>query len=421
MAMKSFFDRDQVKNRLGTSTKHTCVSCGLYKNVLSPRMEPFGKFKKKILIIGEAPGETEDRNGKQWQGKVGRRLKRTLSSMGIDLFKDCLNINSINCRPIDEKGRNRKPTDMEIACCRKRVLKVIDQNKPRLILLLGGSAVQSFLGHRWTRGLTAGAKGKADKISVWRGWNIPDRDFHAWVCPTYHPSFVERDNEGIVETIWLKDLRNALKFIKAPFPSFPNERDQVEIIEDLSILSSFENKVKFITFDYECTGLKPHAKGHKILLASVGVAPDKAFAFEMPNTPRARKPFLRLLTNENIGKGAANLKFEHIWSKVKLKTEVQNWVWDTMQAAHIIDNRSGITSLKFQAYVHFGVVDYASEIERYLTSGSANANAFNKLEKYVYEMGRKEEALKYCGLDSLFEYKLALQQMEEIGCESWIE
>ncbi|MBU0847621.1 hypothetical protein KKH23_10585 [Patescibacteria group bacterium] len=160
--MEGFFTKKETESISRPNGKIlSCASCGLYREVISPRMEPFGNFRKGILNIGEAPGETEDKRGKQWQGKVGRILKRTYRKLGIDLFEDCLNINAINCRPTTKNGNNRTPTPQEIACCRSRVMKTIEEYHPKVIILLGGSAIFSFLGHRWKKDLGG--------IFKWRG------------------------------------------------------------------------------------------------------------------------------------------------------------------------------------------------------------------------------------------------------------
>jgi len=146
------------------------------------------------LNIGEAPGEAEDELGKPWQGKTGKLLKQVYRNLGIDLFEDCVNINSCHCRPMDREGNNRAPTPAEVDNCRRTTLQWVKEIKPRLIVLLGGSAVRAFLGNRMTQDLRG--------ISTWRGFQIPDQDFKTWVAPTFHPSYVEREKERKeVETI----------------------------------------------------------------------------------------------------------------------------------------------------------------------------------------------------------------------------
>lgn len=392
---------EEVKGSIGRN--QTCASCGLYSKVLNPRMKPFGKFKKGILNVGEAPGEVEDRRGKQWQGRAGRLLRRTYKRLGIDLFRDCLNINAVNCRPKNKNGNNRAPTDKEIACCRKRVLEVIEQYKPKVIIVLGNAAITSLLGHRWKKDL--------DGITKWRGWTIPDRDFEAWLCPTYHPSFVMRgDEKEEVMTIWERDLKQAFSMIDKPLPNFEDDTQKIEITDDLSFI---EYLPPLISFDYETTGLKPYDKGHRIVCASIGIY-DYAYVFMMPRSRSKRAPFLNLLKNPRIGKTAHNIKFEDTWSIVRLKQKVNSWKWDSEIAAHIFDNRAGITSLKFQTYIHFGIVDYASEIEPYLKSGSKSGNTKNRVLELVESREGREKLMIYCGLDSLYQFKLATKQMASI-------
>src|SRR5262245_18042089 len=77
-----------------------CEACGIYKTAIrSPKMDPYGEGKLGILIVGEGPGEVEDMKGKPWQGPVGQLLQSSARRMGIDLFRDCWNVNSVNCRP----------------------------------------------------------------------------------------------------------------------------------------------------------------------------------------------------------------------------------------------------------------------------------------------------------------------------------
>jgi len=397
--MEGFFTAKQTESVSRPDGKnYSCISCGLFKLCKSPKIAPYGKFKKRILNIGEAPGEMEDKNGRPWQGRTGTLLKETYAELGIDLFEDCLNINAVNCRPED----NRQPTNYEIACCRKIVLDVINQYKPHVIVLFGNAAIFSIIGHRWKKSL--------EGISKWRGWCIPDRDFNAWVCPVFHPSYVERADSKEVFTVWKKDLKEVIKRVNTDLPKY-NEPD-IEIIEDLSVLNSI--KKGNISFDYETTGIKPHATGHRIICASVADSSDHAFVFMMPSTRKERQPFIDLLKNPNVGKMAQNMKFEHAWSLVRLNTEVQNWTWDTMIASHILDNRPGITGLKFQTYVQFGIVDYASDISPFLESDAGGGNDLNKIQELLTKPKGKESLLHYCGLDAIYEYRLAMLQQSEI-------
>ena len=404
---QGFFTAKQTESKSRPDGKtYSCASCGLYKNCKTPKMEPYGEFKRKILVIGEAPGRTEDQRGHPWQGKAGRLLQQTFhNELRVDLFEACLCVNAVNCHPED----NRTPTNYEVDCCRKNILQIIEEKKPKLIILLGGSALYSIIGHRWKKGL--------DGIMKWRGWCIPDQDFGCWICPTFHPSFVLR-GEREVETVWKNDLKQAIEKVDEELPKY--EEPNIDIIEDLSYLQNF--KATQISFDYETTGLKPHAKGHRIVCAAVAFGcksfafnPDYCYVFMMPKSRLARQPFVDLLANPDIGKIAHNMKYEEQWSKVRLRQPVKNWLWDSMQAAHILDNRPGITSLKFQVYVRFGVVDYSSEISPYLKPASKDGNAINRIYELLEQPGGEEKLLTYCGLDAIWTYRLAMLQMNEMN------
>lgn len=380
----------------------SCLSCGLLDKCKSPKMEPYGEFKRQIMVIGEAPGDVEDSVGKPWQGKTGKLLQATLSSLGYDLFYDCISINAARCRPSDGKGGNRAPTDNELQACRRFVIQDIQRYKPKVIILLGNAALQSVIGVNFPK--------EIGSIHKWRGWQIPDQDFKAWICPTFHPSYVDREDSTEVTTVWKSDLREALDKYKEKFPVIAEPR--IEELFDLSPLDTIENCT--IAFDYETTGLKPHAAGHRIVSASVATGPDFAYAFLMPDTRSKLAPFLRLLARDNVQKMAHNMKFEQMWSVVRLRQSVINWRWDSLLAAHILDNRTGVAGLKFQTYVNFGIADYASDVAPYITStdGKDGANSKNRIESLLRVPGGKQSLLRYNALDSIYEYMLAMRQQE---------
>jgi uracil-DNA glycosylase family 4 len=378
----------------------SCVSCGLRDgDVLSPKMPPYGDGKQGILVIGEAPGKVEDQRGKPWQGRTGRLLQKTLGKLGVDLFEDCVSVNAVNCRP----PNNRTPSSFEIDCCREVVVrKAINEFKPKVIILLGTVAVHSFLGDRWHKDLGG--------ISKWRGFLISDQDFQCWVLPTFHPSYVSRMDSREVNTVWEQDLELAVSATAMDFPKEPEDGPKIHYIEDLSVLYSLKH-VEELSFDYETTGLKPQREDQRIVCASVAVNEHEVYTFMMPETKFERRPFTTLLKNPDIGKMAHNFKFEHKWTKERYWFDVENWLWDSMIAAHILDNRSGITGLKFQTYVNFGVI-YGDDVLPYFRKDEESGNGTNKIYDLLEEPGGKEKLMKYCALDSHYEFRLAKLQME---------
>ena len=354
------------------------------------------------MVLGEAPGEVEDQRGLPWQGRTGSMLRRKLEFLGVSLFEDCINLNAVACRPISKNGTNATPTEFQMDCCRVNVIDAIEHYKPKVIIPLGESAIYSLIGHLLQKEL--------GKISKWRGWTIPDQNYMSWICPTFHPSYIERLEKGPEEKVWELDLTQAFNQVEIPFPKFV--KPEIQEISDLYMLTNIRNDV---AIDYETTGIKPHAKGHRIVCAAVAPSENLAYVFMMPSTKRERQPLIDLLIDSKIGKMAHNMKFEHTWTQFRLFTEIENWIWDSMVSAHILDNRQQITGLKFQAYINFGVIDYSSDVSPYLQSvDKKNGNSFNRIFELLEIPGGRQKLLKYCGWDAVLEYRLATKQRENI-------
>lgn len=390
---------------LNSGRNGRCGDCGLFQKAKSPCILPYGSGKKRILIVGEAPGEIEDKLGKPWQGRAGNLLRETLSELGIDLFEDCVSINAVNCRPVDASGNNRAPSSKEVSCCRPKVFSAIEGLKPKVILLLGACAIESVIGNFWKRDIGS--------MERWAGWRIPDRNLKTWVCPTYHPSFILRSG-GSKEKVrfWIDHLKDALDCLDDPVPTFPDESEAIVIADDLSWADTV-NDGSLVAIDYETTGVKPWAKDHRIVAVAVATGPDLVFsALITPQTDT--RPLKKLLSNEKIKKIAHNLKFEEQWTRTKLGCEVRGWIWDTMLASHVLDNRPGITGLKFQAYVNFGIANYDETVTPFLTSDSKSSNSKNKVEHLLSVPEQTRYLLKYCGMDALLTYRLAEIQRKQL-------
>ena len=111
-----------------------------------------------------------------------------------------------------------------------------------------------------------------------------------------------------------------------------------------------------------------------------------------------------------IKKIAANMKFEDRWTRAVLGCSVRNLVWDTMQAAHVLDNRPEISGVKFQSFARLGRARYDRKVKPYLESNDSRTP--NKIDQLPMPL-----LLKYCALDNLYEYQIAQQQMREMGYE----
>ena len=383
-----------------------CASCGLATGCLHPRMEPTGRGKRGILVVAEAPGQTEDETGTQLIGKVGQRFRRTLEALHIDLDNDCIKTNACRCRPRDSDGNNRPPTNEEVAACRSYVFELIKDFKPTVILALGGSALYSLLQGRW--------KHDSDyKVQRWRGLTIPDHELNVWLCPTFHPSFVERSdyNAPAVDVIWQRDLKAAIHLagqtlLKKPIPEVTQLRTPARITQ---YLHGIYKHSTIIAFDYETTGLKPYGKDHRIVSCSMAEDMDMAYAWLWKDIDaEGLKVYQAIMQSKRIKKIAANIKFEHVWTRQKLGFEIQGWWWDTVTAAHVIDNRRGNGSVAFQSYTRLGVMDFKSDTQYLLKA--PDSNSLNQIDKIPVD-----DLLQRNGLDSAYEWGIAMDQRAQMG------
>ena len=99
------------------------------------------------------------------------------------------------------------------------------------------------------------------------------------------------------------------------------------------------------------------------------------------------------------------MKFEENWTYFKFHVRVKGWFHDTMYWTHLFDNRSGITGLKFQSYICFGIDAYDEDVANYIKAKTSNSH--NKMIEFVSTPRGKHSCLKYCAFDSILEYRLA--------------
>ncbi len=114
--------------------------CGL-KQTATNLVFGDGNPQAKVMLVGEAPGADEDRQGKPFVGVSGQLLDQMLGFIG--LTRDTFYIsNQVYWRP----PGNRKPTDAEVAACQPFIQRHIELVAPKLLILVGGAATKTLLG-----------------------------------------------------------------------------------------------------------------------------------------------------------------------------------------------------------------------------------------------------------------------------------
>jgi len=376
-----------------------CGACKLFENCQSPKMDPSGKGRKKILIVGEFPGSDEDKQSKHFVGETGRYLETVLGKLGVSLRNDCILTNSLIC----STPYGQAPTSKQLEYCRPNLIKTIERHQPEVIILLGASPVQSLLSSVYKDDAIGG-------IAKWAGWAIPSQKLNTWICPTFHPSYVLRSEKNPVPgMLFEQHLKKAASFDRRPWDEVPDYEQRVERIVSPSkaakAILAFIDEGRPIAFDYEGTCLKPEYEGWAIVSCSISNG-KRTIAY--PWLGEAIKATQKVLRS-SLPKIASNLKFEERWTLAEFGHGVTNWVWDTMVNAHLIDNRPEITSIKFQAFVLVGVNSYDEHIKPFL-----KARKGRKINQILSEIDL-DQLLLYNGMDSLLELIVAKIQAKVIG------
>lgn len=400
--VQGFFGRTELAVRKPMPRIADCGRCGLWESCTSPKMPVAGKGKRGILVIGESPGESEDRVGKPFVGPSGQKLQEALSRFDIDLFRDCWVTNALVCHP---KG-NEIENDKSIEWCRPNVLREIRERKPVVVILLGGVATRSVLGAVTDEDVRTAGK--------WMGWQIPLQKWNCWVCPTHHPARMlherNQDRTDLIEREWVRHLGAAVEKTERPWKKVPDYRGRVVVeLDDKKAADEILTVAGHggaVAFDYETTTLKPYGPHAEIVCCSVSNG-DYTIAF--PWHGDAADAMAGVLRDGAVHKVAANAKFEEVWTKNKLGFRVRGWHWDTMLAMHALDSRTGITGLGVQAMIWLGQGDWSSHVSPYLKS-DGGGNAPNRVREVPIR-----DLLSYCGTDALLEYKIYERQRAAFG------
>lgn len=162
-----------------------CKLCQNRKNIV------FGEGNKqaKIMFIGEGPGADEDIQGLPFVGKAGQLMNKAFQGLEIDRSSVYI-ANIVKCRP----PANRVPEEDEAKACIEYLRNQVILIKPKIIVLLGSTALKNILGKEY--GITA-CRGK---------W-IEQKEI--WYMPTWHPAALLRDENKKIE-FW-KDLKEVVK------------------------------------------------------------------------------------------------------------------------------------------------------------------------------------------------------------------
>lgn len=173
----------------------TCTRCALSRTrrrvvIGSGTLEP------ALMVIGEAPGRSEDEGGEPFTGRSGQLLFRLIEEeTGLDR-SECFVTNVVKCRP----PANRTPTRIELDTCRPWLAEQLARIKPTVVLAVGNTAARSVLG--CTNGM-GDVHGRVVELASGVG------------VATYHPAAALRGGPSVVE-VMRADLRIVKGLVRQP-------------------------------------------------------------------------------------------------------------------------------------------------------------------------------------------------------------
>lgn len=190
-------DLDDVR-----AAAHDCRACPLWANATQTVFGE-GPEHARIMLVGEQPGDQEDRQGHPFVGPAGQLLDRALADAGIDRDKVYVTnaVKHFKWEPRGKRRLHKKPGEAEIAACHQWLERELELVAPALVVAMGATAARALLG-------------RATPIEANRGRIMP---LHGGmqVLITVHPSFLLRvPDEFRTESYgrFVRDLRLAAPF-----------------------------------------------------------------------------------------------------------------------------------------------------------------------------------------------------------------
>lgn len=181
-----------------------CKGCDLYQRATQTVFGE-GQAVAEVVMVGEQPGDQEDRQGHPFVGPAGGLLDAAMEEAGLSRQSVYLTnaVKHFKWEPRGKRRLHKKPGAREMAACRPWLVAELEVIQPQVIVCLGATAAQSLLG-------------RAFRITRQRG-QLQNWDGHAPVLPTWHPASILRapdaDSRDRKREELVRDLQQAAEFV----------------------------------------------------------------------------------------------------------------------------------------------------------------------------------------------------------------
>jgi uracil-DNA glycosylase len=191
-----------------------CRRCGLWRDATQTVFGE-GPADARVMLVGEQPGDQEDRQGRPFVGPAGRILDKAIAASGLEREHVFVTngVKHFKFEPRGARRQHRSPDAGEIAACRHWLEQELAVVRPLLIVAMGRTAAHSVFG-------------RATPVQKNRGLFFPLKEgFHATV--TVHPSALlripEREERRAQFALFVEDLRRASAFARREEAEAPAE------------------------------------------------------------------------------------------------------------------------------------------------------------------------------------------------------
>ncbi|HUJ00008.1 MAG TPA: UdgX family uracil-DNA binding protein [Usitatibacter sp.] len=181
-----------------------CRDCPLWEHATQTVFGE-GDASARVMLVGEQPGDAEDRAGHPFIGPAGRILDRALADAGIDRAATYVTnaVKHFKWEPRGKRRLHKTPAQREIEACRHWLEREIETVRPAVVVCLGATAAKSLLG--------ASFRITQERGKVQRREGLPD------LVPTFHPSYLlrlkDRPGEEEAHRQFVADLRIAARYL----------------------------------------------------------------------------------------------------------------------------------------------------------------------------------------------------------------
>ena len=205
MAVKKGRGGAEAKIESLRSEAKGCRDCPLWKDATQTVFGE-GYARARIMIVGEQPGDVEDRQGHPFVGPAGRILDEGLRAAGIDRERTYVTnaVKHFKWEPRGKRRLHKTPAQREIDACYQWLEGEISAVQPALIVALGATAAKTLLGPGF-------------RITQTRG-QVQNREGLPDVVATFHPSYLlrlkGRPGEEAAWNQFVEDLRTAARYVQ---------------------------------------------------------------------------------------------------------------------------------------------------------------------------------------------------------------